>query len=127
MIRYISDAKNVPVAIGPYSQATVGGNLVFLSGQIPLDPTTMELTGKGIEEQTEQVMENIKSALAHLGLGFAQVLKTTIFLTDLANFQTVNGIYEKWLGASKPARSTIQVAGLPRGALIEIEMIAMTE
>lgn len=124
MITYVSDAPKAPKAIGPYSQAVVAGGFAFLSGQIPLSPETGELA-KGIEAQTEQVMSNLKGVLDRLNLDFSKVVKSTIFLTDLANFQTVNGIYEKWLGQYKPARATIQVSALPKGAEVEIEMIAV--
>jgi len=124
MTTYLNDAPNAPKAIGPYSQATSHGNLVFLSGQIPLSPESGALIEGGIEKQTEQVLKNLQAVLAHAGLTFGHVLKTTIFLTDLSHFQIVNGIYEKALGGAKPARSTIQVAALPRGAVIEIEMVA---
>lgn len=125
MINYINDVTTAPKAIGPYSQATSAGTTVFLSGQIPLHPETGTLVEGGIEQQTEQVLRNITAVLTHLKLSFKDVAKTTIFLTDLAHFQTVNAIYERILGGARPARSTIQVAGLPRGALIEIEMIAI--
>lgn len=124
-IDYITNAPGAPEAIGPYSQATVAGNLVFLSGQIPLDPKTKQIVEGGIEKQAEQVMSNLKAVLEHIGIGFGNVVKTTILLQDLAHFQTVNAIYEKWLGGVKPARATFQVAGLPRGSLIEIEMTAV--
>lgn len=122
--KYISDVTAAPKAIGPYSQAVATGNLLFISGQIPLNPSTGEIVSGGIEAQTEQVLSNLKAILEHSGLNFGDVVKATIFLMDLANFQTVNGIYEKWLGPAKPARATVQVAGLPRGSLVEIEMIA---
>ena len=124
MTKYINDAPNAPKAIGPYSQAAQIGNLTFLSGQIPLDPQTGQLVPGGIKEQTEQVLKNISAVLTHVKLDFSHVAKTTIFLTDLSHFQVVNEIYERVLGGAKPARSTIQVAALPRGSLIEIEMIA---
>lgn len=124
-IEYINGIASAPKAVGPYSQAVKTGNLMFLSGQIPLVPETGELAGDSIEVQTEQVLKNILAVLKSQDLHFADVAKATIFLTDLSNFKTVNGIYEKWLGDSKPARSTIQVAGLPLGANIEIEMIAV--
>ena len=124
MNKYINDVADAPKAIGPYSQAVVNGNIVFLSGQIPINPETGQLVTGGIEEQANQVLKNIRAILVHLGLDFNNVAKSTIFLTDLSNFKTVNSIYEKWLGTFKPARSTIQVAGLPLGAAIEIEMIA---
>jgi len=124
MIKYVSDAPNAPKAIGPYSQATVANGFAFISGQIPLEPTSGKIVDGGIEAQTTQVLENLKSILAHLGLGFHDVMKSTIFLTDLKNFQTVNELYEKALGGAKPARATFQVSGLPREALVEIEMVA---
>lgn len=124
MIKYISDAAKAPKAIGPYSQAVVAGGLAFISGQIPLDPESGEMC-RGIEAQTEQVMSNLKGVLERLNLDFSKVAKATIFLTDLGNFQTVNAIYEKWLGAHKPARATIEVSALPKGAEVEIEMIAV--
>jgi len=124
MNRYINDVPNAPKAIGPYSQAVLTEELAFLSGQIPINPETGKLVGDGIEEQTQQVLKNISALLAHLNLNFVNVVKTTIFLTDLGNFQIVNKIYEQALGSSRPARSTIQVAGLPMGAKVEIEMLA---
>jgi 2-iminobutanoate/2-iminopropanoate deaminase len=124
-MEYFSDAPNAPKAIGPYSQATRQGKLVFLSGQVPLVPETGTLVPGGIEDQTEQVMKNLQAVLSHLGLGFGQVAKSTIYLTDFSNFKTVNAIYEKWLAGSKPARATVQVAALPLGASIEIEMTAV--
>lgn len=127
MLKYINEALEAPKAIGPYSQAAQAGNLVFLSGQIPIDPKEGKITASEIEGQAIQVMKNIKALLEHQGLSFANVAKTTIFLTDLANFQTVNQIYSEWMGPSRPARSTIQVAALPLGAKIEIEMIALRQ
>ena len=124
MLNYLNDAPHAPKAIGPYSQAVSIGNLVFLSGQIPLNPLSGEIVSGGIEAQTEQVLQNLKAVLAYAGLDFSYVLKSTIFLTNLAHFQAVNAVYEKALGGSRPARSTVQVAALPRGAEIEIEMIA---
>jgi 2-iminobutanoate/2-iminopropanoate deaminase len=124
MTKYINDVETAPKAIGPYSQAVLSDNFVFLSGQIPINPETGQLIGQNIEEQANQVLKNIRSILSHLELDFSNVVKTTIFLTDLGNFKTVNMIYEKWLGTFKPARSTIQVAGLPLGSQVEIEMIA---
>lgn len=120
---FISDSQDAPQAIGPYSQVVLAGGYAFLSGQIPLDPKTMQLVS-GIEAQTERVMLNLKAVLKRIDRTFDNVVKSTIFLTDLANFETVNKIYEKHLGSVKPARSTIQVAALPKGALVEIEMIA---
>ena len=113
-----------PQAIGPYSQGVKTGGFVFLSGQIALDPATGELVAGGIAAETERVMENIAGALAAAGLGFESVVKTTIFLTDLADFGVVNGIYGKRFPVTPPACSTVQVAALPRGACVEIEVIA---
>ena len=124
MNRYFSDAPNAPKAIGPYSQVAVANGVAYLSGQIPLDPVSMKLVEGGIEAQTEQVMKNLAAVLAHIDADFSTVLSSTIYLTDLANFEKVNAIYEKCLKGVKPARATIQVAGLPRGALVEISMIA---
>lgn len=113
-----------PAAIGPYSQAIRAGAFLYCSGQIPLDPVSGELVAGGIAEQTEQVMKNMTGVLTAAGLNFARVVKTTIFLTDLGDFATVNTIYGRHFGAVPPARSTVQVAALPRGAAVEIECIA---
>lgn len=115
-----------PAAIGPYSQAIKTGNLIFYSGQIPLEPETGTLVDGGIEVQTRQVMENIRALLAASGLNFDAVVKTTIYLTDLADFATVNQVYGEFFGGRPPARACVQVAGLPKGAAIEIEWIATT-
>ena len=111
-------------AIGPYSLGIGAGDYVFLSGQIPLDGATGKLVDGGIEAQTEQVFANIKALLDNAGVTMAQVVKATVFMTDLKEFAAMNGIYEKHVPAPYPARSTIQVAGLPMGAKVEIEMIA---
>jgi 2-iminobutanoate/2-iminopropanoate deaminase len=113
-----------PAAIGPYSQAKVLGNLLFTAGQIPLVPETMEMVGGPIEAQTERVIQNLNAILKEAGSDWSKVLKTTVFLTDLADFGAFNAVYEKLLGSAKPARSTVQVAGLPKGAKVEIELIA---
>lgn len=123
-VEYINNAANAPDAVGPYSQATKVGNLVFLSGQIPLIPGTKSLVEGGIEAQTEQVLKNLSAVLANVGADFSKVCKTTILLQDLAHFGVVNEIYGKAMGESRPARATFQVAKLPFDALIEIEMIA---
>lgn len=125
MIRYITDAPNAPKAIGPYSQATVANGTAYISGQIPLDPVTGKIVEGGIEAQTTQVLKNLEAILTHLGIGFNNVMKSTILLADLKHFQTVNELYERALGGAKPARATFQVSGLPRESLIEIEMIAI--
>jgi 2-iminobutanoate/2-iminopropanoate deaminase len=111
-------------AIGPYSLGIGAGDYVFLSGQIPLDGATGKLVEGGIEAQTEQVFRNIKALLENAGVTMAQVVKATVFMTDLKEFAAMNGVYEKNVAAPYPARSTIQVAGLPMGAKVEIEMIA---
>jgi 2-iminobutanoate/2-iminopropanoate deaminase len=116
--------RNAPAAIGPYSQATVLGNLLFTAGQIPLVPATMQMVTGSIEAQTEQVIQNLSAILETAGSDWARVLKTTVFLTDLADFGAFNTVYERLLGSAKPARSTVQVAGLPKGAKVEIELIA---
>jgi 2-iminobutanoate/2-iminopropanoate deaminase len=115
-----------PGAIGPYSQAVAvrPGALLFLSGQIPLDPATGELVKGTIEQETEQVMRNLGAVLAAAGAGFQQVVKTTIFLTDLADFARVNAAYGAHFKSSPPARATVQVAALPRGARVEIDAVA---
>ena len=114
-----------PKAIGPYSQAIVAGNLIFTSGQIPLDPAIQQLVTGDIRAQTERVMENLGAVLQAAGAGFAQVVKSTIFLADLADFAIVNEVYGKRFPSNPPARSTVQVAALPKGAKVEIELIAL--
>jgi 2-iminobutanoate/2-iminopropanoate deaminase len=113
-----------PAAIGPYAQAKVLGNLLFTAGQIPLVPETMEMVTGPIEGQTERVIQNLTAVLTEAGTDWSRVLKTTVFLTDLADFAAFNAVYERLLGSAKPARSTVQVAALPKGAKIEIELIA---
>jgi 2-iminobutanoate/2-iminopropanoate deaminase len=125
MAKEVISSDRAPRAIGPYSQAIRGGGLLFCSGQIPLDPVTGNLRGASIAEQTEQVMANIEAVLAAAGVGFADVVKSTVYLTDLADFATVNEIYEQRFLTAPPARSTIEVKGLPRGANVEIEVIAL--
>jgi 2-iminobutanoate/2-iminopropanoate deaminase len=113
-----------PAAIGPYSQAKISGNHLFTAGQIPLVPETMEMVTGPIEAQTEQVLKNLSAVLAAASTSWDRVVKTTVFLTDLGDFAAFNAVYEKALGDAKPARSTVQVAALPRGAKVEIELIA---
>ena len=117
------NSPKAPAAVGPYSHGVRVGNLLFCSGQIPLDPDTKTIVSGGIREQTKQVLENISSVLGSQGLSLNTIVKTTIFMTDLADFSEVNGIYAEAFGDHKPARSTIQVAALPLRALIEIEVI----
>lgn len=124
-MEYISEIPNAPKAVGPYSPATIAGDLVFLSGQVPLDPELGKLVEGDIETQTRQVMKNLTAVLDHLGLSFNDVAKTTIFLTNPSDFPKVNAVYADAVGDARPARSTITVAALPLGAQIEIEMIAV--
>ena len=126
MKKEIIATEKAPKAIGPYSQGVKAGGLVFFSGQIPLDPVTGEIAGKDIAEQTERVMENIAALLAATGLGFSDVVKSTIYLTDLADFGVVNGIYGRSFPENQPARSTVEVKALPRGAGVEIEVVALS-
>ena len=115
-----------PKAIGPYSQAIEAGDLLFLSGQIPIDPKTGELIMGDIRKQTQQVLENIKGILESQGRGMEDVVKVTIFLKDMGNFSQVNEVYATYFPSSPPARSTVEVAKLPRDVDIEIEAIALT-
>lgn len=115
---------HAPAAIGPYSQAIVVDKLVFTSGQIPLDPRTGELVRGSIAEETTRVMDNLGAVLEAAGAGFDTVLKTTIFLTDMGDFTAVNEVYGARFTQTKPARSTVQVAALPKGARVEIEAVA---
>jgi 2-iminobutanoate/2-iminopropanoate deaminase len=124
-IEYFDTINGAPKAVGPYSPVVRAGNMVFLSGQLGINPETSQLVGPGIEEQTEQVLKNLKTVLAGVGLSFRDVVKTVIFLTDLSHFQAVNKIYGERLEGCKPARSTIQVAALPLGGIVEIEMVAI--
>ena len=119
------ESRQAPSAIGPYSQAIENGPMVFCSGQIGLDPATGAIVSGGVEAETRRVLENLRSVLAAAGLALKDVVKTTIFLADLADFETVNRIYDEHFEAPYPARSTVQVAGLPRKARVEIEAIAM--
>jgi 2-iminobutanoate/2-iminopropanoate deaminase len=116
---------NAPAAIGPYSQGIVTNGFVFTAGQIALDPVAGKIVEGGIVEQTERVMQNLQEVLKAAGASWGDVVKTTVYLHDLAHFPTVNEIYGKWLGKARPARSTVQVPGLPRGALVEIDAIAV--
>ncbi len=113
-----------PAALGPYSQGIVAGGFFFASGQVPIDPATGELAGETVEAQARQVFANLKQVLAAAGCGFADVLKTTVFLTDLANFAEVNSIYAEYFVEPFPARSCVQIAALPKGSLMEVELIA---
>ena len=118
------NTDKAPAAIGPYSQGIILNNLVFTSGQIPIDPATGAIVDGGIVEQTEQVFTNLKEVLAAADSGFNKVVKTTVFLSDMGNFATVNGIYAKYFTETLPARSAIEVSKLPKDSMIEIEVIA---
>jgi 2-iminobutanoate/2-iminopropanoate deaminase len=127
MQRTVIHTDQAPKAIGPYSQAVAvpAGRMVFLSGQIPLDPATGELIPGDVGAQTTQVMKNLGAVLTAAGLSFDHVVRCTIFLADLADFGVVNGVYGKAFPGSPPARATVQVAALPRGARVEIDAIAV--
>lgn len=120
----VISTQNAPAAIGPYSQGLNSGNLVFVSGQIPVDPKT-GLMAETIEEQAKQSLTNLKSILAAEGLEMKNVIKTVVFLSDLADFPKVNAVYETFFTAPYPARSCVAVAGIPKGAKLEIECIAV--
>ena len=119
------NAEKAPAAIGPYSHAVVAGNFVFCSGQLGLDPDTMEFKGNSIEDQTEQVMQNIEIVLEEAGTTMDKIIKTTVFLSDMNDFPAMNRVYEKCLAEHKPARAAVEVANLPKEALVEIECIAL--
>ncbi|MBQ3180920.1 MAG: RidA family protein [Firmicutes bacterium] len=116
--------EKAPAALGPYSQAIVAGGLLFASGQVPIVPETGEMAGTTIEEQAKQVFENLGAVLAEAGLDFGDVVKTTVFLADLADFATVNEIYAGYFTRPYPARSCVQIAALPKDSKLEIELIA---
>lgn len=118
---------DAPAALGPYSQAIATGNFLFCAGQIPIDPTTNELVAGDITAQTTQVLDNVGAVLRANGMTYSDVVKATVFLTDLGNFAAMNAVYARYFGAPHPARSTIEVAGLPKGADVEIEVIATRE
>ncbi|MDQ7056846.1 MAG: RidA family protein [Persephonella sp.] len=120
----IIHTEKAPEAIGPYSQAVKYENLLFISGQIAIDPETQEFTGGDAKQQTERVMENIKAILEEAGLNFNHVIKTTIYLKNIQDFEAVNEVYGRYFTEHKPARATVEVSNLPKGALVEIEAIA---
>lgn len=124
-MKEIVSTANAPSAIGPYSQAVKTGNLVFVSGQIPIDPATGEFVAGGIEKQTEQVLKNLSAVLEAAGSSLGNVVKTTVFVADMNDFGVVNEIYARFFGDNKPARATVQAARLPRDARVEIEAVAL--
>ncbi|NUL81217.1 MAG: RidA family protein [Armatimonadetes bacterium] len=123
-MKSVVSTDQAPAAIGPYSQAIRTGDLLFVSGQIPIDPATGSIVDGGIEEQTHRVMQNLKAILGAAGASLNQVVKTTIYLTDLGDFATVNGIYADYFQQPFPARATVQVSALPKSVGVEIDAIA---
>jgi 2-iminobutanoate/2-iminopropanoate deaminase len=119
------ESSNAPAAIGPYSQAIEVNGMIYTSGTIPLDPETMDVVGESIEEQTERVMQSLKALLEDAGSGLDRVVKTTCFLDDLGNFAAFNEIYARYFGDARPARSTVEVAGLPKAVKVEVEAVAI--
>ena len=124
-MKKIVSTDSAPGAIGPYSQAVVAGGFVFCSGQIPIDIETGEFVSDDVSEQTEQVLKNLGAVLDAAGSGFENVVKTTVFLSDMGDFARMNDVYERFFGSSQPARATVEAAGLPKGALVEIECVAL--
>lgn len=124
MERIVVSTKEAPAAIGPYEQAIRIGQFIFTSGQIPIDPSTGKIMAVDIEGQTHQVLKNLKAVLRAEGADFDDVVKTTVFITDMSSFPTINAVYASYFTGNKPARSTVAVAALPLGSLIEIEAVA---
>ena len=125
MIRETVSTDKAPKAIGPYAQAIKAGGFVYTAGQIPIDPQSGNLIAGGIAEQTRQVLENLKAVLEAAGSSLDKVVKATVSLKNMADFAALNEVYGEYLGKAKPARSTVAVAELPRGALVEIDFVAM--
>jgi 2-iminobutanoate/2-iminopropanoate deaminase len=117
--------EHAPAAIGPYTQALVVGNWVFASGQIALDPESGEIVGADAKAQAHRVLRNLSAVLQEAGVDFSKVVKTTLYLADIADFQTVNEVYAEYFGEHRPARAALQAGALPKGALVEIEAIAL--
>lgn len=120
----IIQTADAPAAIGPYSQGITAGGFLFTAGQIALDPASGQVVDGGVEQQTERVMTNLTAVLKEAGVAWDSVVKTTVYLYDMADFPAMNEVYGRWLGDARPARSTVQAAGLPRGALVEIDVVA---
>jgi 2-iminobutanoate/2-iminopropanoate deaminase len=125
MMKKVINTNNAPAPIGPYSQAIAAGNFVFVSGQIPMDPSTGDIASENVKAETKQVMENIKAILSEAGLGFDDIVKTSIFLTDMQTFAQVNEVYGSYFTSQFPARETIQVSALPKNVNVEISVIAV--
>ncbi len=121
----IVHTEDAPAAIGPYSQAVVAGNFLFTAGQIAIDPATGQIVQGDVTAQTERVMRNLAAVLETAGATWSDVVKTTVYLQDMADFPRVNDVYGRVIGDARPARSTVQVAGLPRGVLVEIDAVAI--
>jgi 2-iminobutanoate/2-iminopropanoate deaminase len=126
MARQAITTDKAPKAIGPYTQAIAANGWIYTAGQIPLDPQTANIVAGGIKEQTRQVLENLKAVLEAAGSSMNQVVKATVFLKDIADFSAMNEVYADYLGDTKPARSTVAVSELPRNALIEIDLVALS-
>lgn len=124
MDKIVINTPDAPSPIGPYSQAIVSGNFLFISGQVCIDPATGNLKNKDVQEETHQVMHNLKAILQKAGMNFSNVVKTTIFLTDMNRFSEVNDVYGKYFESDFPARETVQVSALPKFVNVEISMIA---
>lgn len=127
MDKSVINTKNAPAPIGPYNQAILAGSMLFISGQVCIDPVSGELKNKDIQEETHQVMHNLKNILQEAGLDFSHVVKTTIFITDMHQFGAVNEVYGKYFDKVFPARETVQVSALPKFVNVEISMIAVGE
>lgn len=125
MEKQIINTQSAPAPIGPYNQAILSGNMLFISGQICIDPATGEMKNKDIQQETHQVMHNLKAILAKAGLTFANVVKTSIFITDMNRFSEINEVYGKYFEGYFPARETVQVSALPKFQNVEISMIAV--
>ena len=126
-MKKVISTKKAPAAIGPYSQGVMVNNFLFISGQLPMDPETMEMVTGDIQQQTKQSLENIKSILEEAGLNFNNVIKTTVFIKDMDDFAKINEIYGNYFNENKPARACVEVARLPKDAGVEIEAIAAVE
>ncbi|MFA5713059.1 MAG: RidA family protein [Bacteroidales bacterium] len=123
-MKKVISTKRAPEAVGPYSQAVVANGFIYISGQLPMDPKTGQFVEGGVKEQTEQVLKNVGEILKEGGYGFEDVLKSTVYLTDMKDFATMNEIYAQFFGEPYPARVAFAVVGLPKGALIEIDVVA---
>jgi 2-iminobutanoate/2-iminopropanoate deaminase len=121
----VTHTEKAPAAIGPYSQGVIAGNLLFTAGQIALDPATGQIVAGDVTAQAERVLANLTAVLESAGTGWPNVVKTTVYLMDMADFPRVNEVYGRMIGDARPARSTVQVSGLPRGVLVEIDAVAV--